>query len=110
MKKAMSFKIGGAQQVKRGKDARDVASIHPLRDIVQSVFKEIQAAGVFLIEKPIMTVKDVALRYGISESTVYAYIHEAKIPHFKPNGRKGPVRFRLKSLLRWEKEREDNVA
>jgi len=58
----------------------------------------------------VLAVEDVAKRYGVAKSTVYGWVHDGKIPHIKPNGRKGPLRFRFESLLKWEAEHEACVT
>jgi len=55
----------------------------------------------------LLDVDQAAELLGLKASTVYAWAHQRKLPAVKPTGPRGPLRFRLSTLLalmaKWER-------
>lgn len=56
----------------------------------------------------ILSVQDVAERWGVSKSTVLASVRDAGLPHIRigAGGRRNMFRFRLSSVEKWEADQE----
>ena len=48
----------------------------------------------------LLTIKDLSACLNIPRSTLYAWVHQGKIPFYKIHGL---IRFRLKAIVRWLK-------
>ena len=55
----------------------------------------------------LLKVDEAAAMLGLTPATLYQWAYERRIPVVKPNGPRGPVRWRLSTLLRlieeWER-------
>jgi len=60
-----------------------------------------------LVPDRLLRVEEAAAMLGITPATLYQWAYERRIPTVKPNGPRGPVRWRLSTLLRlideWER-------
>jgi len=59
-----------------------------------------------LVPDRLLTVGEASHMLGLKKAALYMWSYERKIPTVKPNGPRGPLRFRLSTLLRlieqWE--------
>ena len=59
-----------------------------------------------LVPDRLLTVDEAAAMLGLKRATLYQWAYEKRIPIVKPNGPRGPLRFRLSTLLhlieQWE--------
>jgi excisionase family DNA binding protein len=55
----------------------------------------------------LLRVDEAAVMLGITRATLYQWAYERRVPVVKPNGPRGPLRFRLSTLERliaeWER-------
>jgi excisionase family DNA binding protein len=55
----------------------------------------------------LLNVREAAALLGLKPATLYQWAYERRIPVVKPSGPRGPLRFRLKTLLKliegWER-------
>lgn len=55
----------------------------------------------------LLDVREAAALLGLQPATLYQWAYEQRIPVVKPSGRRGPLRFRLTTLLllieQWER-------
>jgi len=60
-----------------------------------------------LVPDRLLTVDEAATMLGLKRATLYQWAYERRIPVVKPNGPRGPLRFRLSTLQRliaeWER-------
>jgi excisionase family DNA binding protein len=60
-----------------------------------------------LVPDRLLKVDEAAAMLGLTPATLYQWAYEKRIPVVKPNGPRGPLRFRLSTLLRlvdqWER-------
>jgi excisionase family DNA binding protein len=60
-----------------------------------------------LVPDRLLKVEEAAAMLGLTRATLYQWAYERRIPVVKPNGPRGPLRFRLSTLQRlieeWER-------
>jgi excisionase family DNA binding protein len=60
-----------------------------------------------LVPDRLLDVHEAATMLGLKPATIYQWAYERRIPVVKPNGPRGPLRFRLSTLQRlieeWER-------